>query len=149
MDLYIIALIQLVIWLIAERVNKMKDEIYTEDLVDFGSRERSIASNLLALPLPSGFCDDSVRLAMNKNSGFVFLVNSDYQCAMLNSVTGKLELWHSTPYNGYEGFLTDLLNEYTPDSLNSDDVEYLVQCAENEGVELPQTWKGAENENSK
>ena len=125
------------------------ENAYTEDLADFGSRERSLVGELLALPLPSGFYDDGVRLAFNRNSGYVFMVNSDCQCAMLNSATGKLELWHSTPYNGYEGFLADLLAEYTPDSLNADDVEYLVQCAENEGVELPSTWKGAENENQK
>src|SRR4030042_2283892 len=101
----------------------MKNEIYTENLADFGIRERSLAGKLLALPLPDGFYDDGVKLAFNRNSGFVFLVNADYQCAMLNSATGKLGLWHSTPYNGHEGFLADLLAEYTPDSLNADDVE--------------------------
>ncbi len=122
---------------------------YTENLADFGSRERYLASKLLSLPLPDEFCDDGVKLAFNRNSGFVFLVNSDYQCAMLNDATGNLELWHSTPYEGHEGFLTDLLDEYSPDSLNADDVEYLIQCADDEGVELPSNWKGAENENQK
>ena len=124
--------------------------VYTEkNLADFGSRERAIASKLLALPFPDGFYDDGVKLAFNRNSGFVFLVNSDYQCAMLNDATGNLELWHSTPYAGHEGFLVDLLDEYYPDSLNADDVEYLIQCAENEGVELPSNWKGIENDYQK
>lgn len=54
------------------------NEVYTENLADFGSRERSMAAELLAARLPDGFPDDGVKLAMNRNSGFVFLVNADY-----------------------------------------------------------------------
>lgn len=115
------------------------NEVYTEDLADFGSRERSMAAELLAQPLPDNFNDDGVKLAMNRNSGYVFLVNSDYQCAMMNGDT--LEVFHSTPYDGHEGFLTDLLEEYTPDDLHADDVEYLRQAADAENVDLPDTWK--------
>jgi len=117
----------------------MSNDVYTENLADFGSRERKMLAEILAHPLPEGFNDDEVRAAMNRNSGYVFLVNSDYQCAMMNGDT--LEIFHSTPYEGHEGFLTDLLKEYTPDDLNSDDVEYLRQAAENEGAELPTAWR--------
>lgn len=109
-------------------------ESYTENLEDFGKRERKIAGKLLLADLPKGFNNDGVKLAFNRDSGYVFLVNSDYQCAMFNG--DDLEIFHNTPYNGYEGFLVDLLNEYSPDELNSDDEEYLRQAAKSEGVDL-------------
>lgn len=116
------------------------ENVYTENLADFGSRERAMVGAILALPLPSGFCDSGVKLAFNRNSGFVFLVNEDYQCAMLNDNSGKLELFHSTPYNGKEGFLTDLLS-VAPSEYHEEDQEYIRQAADNEGVELPEAWK--------
>ena len=78
---------------------------------------------------------------MNKNSGYVFLVNEDYQCAMINCDTGELELFHSTPYEGHEGFLSDLVQEHSPEDLNSEDVDYIRSAAEAEGFTLPDNWK--------
>lgn len=118
-------------------------DFYTENMGEFGSRERKMAAELLSQPLPDNFSTDGVRVAFNKNSGFVFLVNDDYQCAMMNGDT--LEIFHSTPYHGHEGFLSDLLDEYSPDDLHADDVEYLRQAAEAEGVELPEAWKDTED----
>lgn len=116
----------------------MSNEAYTENLADFGSRERKEAARLLAEPLPETFNDDGVKLAFNRNSGYVFLVNSDYQCAMMNGP--DLCVFHTTPYEGHEGFIEDLLNEYTPDDLNSEDASYIRGAAEAEGVTLPETW---------
>jgi hypothetical protein len=118
----------------------MTNEVYTENLADFGARERKLLGEILLLPLPDNFDNAGVKAAMNKNSGYVFLVNEDYQCAMLNPETGNLELFHSTPYAGYEGFISDLLKEYSPDDLNEDDVEYIRDNAEIERVELPEAW---------
>ena len=115
------------------------NDVYTEDLADFGSRERAMAAELLAARLPDGFSDDGVKLAMNRNSGFVFLVNADYQCAMMNG--NSLEIFHSTPYDGIEGFLSDLIDENEPGDLHREDAEYLIQCADNEGIELTGEWK--------
>ena len=115
------------------------NDVYTEDLADFGSRERAMAAELLAARLPDGFSDDGVKLAMNRNSGFVFLVNADYQCAMMNG--NSLEIFHSTPYDGIEGFLSDLIDENEPGDLNREDAEYIIQCADNEGIELTGEWK--------
>jgi len=112
---------------------------YTENLADFGSRERHMAAELLAHTLPDNFSDSGVRIAFNMNSGCVFLVNDDYQVAMMNG--GSLEIFHSTPYEGHEGFLSDLLDEYSPDDLNSEDTDYLRQAAEAEGVTLPEAWQ--------
>ncbi len=115
--------------------------VYTENLADFGQRERALLAEILALPLPEQFSDDGVKAALNRNSGYVFLVNADYQCAMINAETGKLEIFHSTPYEGHEGFISDLLTEYAPKDLNDDDVEYIRDNAKNEGIELPENWK--------
>jgi hypothetical protein len=115
---------------------------YTENIGDFGSRERAMLCEILSKPLPDNFSDDEVRPAFNQNSGFVFLVNADYQCAMINDETGSLEIFHSTPYHGEEGFLSDLLQE-SPDEYNNEDERYIREQAENEGVELPATWMEA------
>lgn len=105
--------------------------VYTENLADFGYRERVLLADLLncwnANGLPDGFDCEQVRPAFNANSGHVFLVNADYQTAMLNGDT--LELWHFLPYSGQEGFLSDLLDECDPASLNSEDLEYLQTYA--------------------
>ena len=120
------------------------NETYTEDFGNFGARERKMVAELLGHPLPDNFSDVGVRVAMNNSSGYVFLVNSDYQCAMMNG--DELQIFHSTPYAGYEGFLTDLLDEYGPDDLHSDDVEYLRQAAAAEGVDLPEAWQETADE---
>jgi hypothetical protein len=104
---------------------------YTENFVDFRDRERVLLVEILNAwnnnGLPLNFWDDGVKPAFNANSGYVFLVNSEYQTAMMNG--DKLELWHSLPYSGQEGFIDDLL-EIDPETLNSEDVEYLQQYAE-------------------
>jgi hypothetical protein len=105
--------------------------VYTENLADFGYREikelNRIFTAWLDKGLPDGFELDQVRPAFNANSGNVFLVNADYQTAMLNGDT--LELWHFLPYSGQEGFLSDLLDECDPASLNAEDLEYLQTYA--------------------
>lgn len=123
----------------------MSNNTYTEDLADFGARERHMLAEILALPLPENFYDDGVKPAFNRNSGFVFLVNSDYQCAMLNDETGKLELFHSTPYNGDEGFLSDLLAK-APSEYHNEDQEYIRQQAKYEHADLPEAWQTEESE---
>lgn len=119
----------------------MTNDIYTENLADFGQRERSMLAEILALPLPDNFGDSQVRPAFNRNSGYVFLVNEDYQCAMINDETGDLEILHSTPYEGHEGFISDLLAEYAPDDLNIEDARYILENATAENVELPDIWQ--------
>jgi hypothetical protein len=59
---------------------------------------------------------------------------------MINDDTGKLELFHNTPYNGDEGFLIDLL-ERAPSEYHADDQEYIRQQAEYEHLDLPEAWQ--------
>lgn len=109
-------------------------DAYTENLADFGYRERVELEKILhawnEFGLPDNFWGYDVKPAFNRNSGYVFLVNSEYQTAMLNG--DKLELWHFLPYSGEEGFLADLL-AFNADELHPDDLEYLNQY-KTEGV---------------
>lgn len=118
---------------------------YTENLAEFGYREIKMLTELLNAwtdkGLPEGFYYNEVRPAMNKSSGNVFLVNSEYQVAMLNG--DSLELFHSLPYGGAEGFLSDLISEQEPENLNSDDVEYILNEAEAAHCDLPEKWLAA------
>lgn len=60
----------------------------------------------------------------NPNSGFVFLVDQDYNTLMFNESLGKLDLFLSTPDEGQEGFIEDLLKEYK--FMTEDDQEFVL-----------------------
>lgn len=111
---------------------------YTENLADFGMREieelRDILDAWLDSGLPDDFYDDGVRPALNRNSGYVFLTNSDYQVCM--AVDGKLESFYTLPYSGDEGLYEDLvdwLDETNLDDADSEDIEYIRDLAEARG----------------
>lgn len=101
------------------------DSITTTDFAQFGIRERRMAQELLNAwndsGLPDDFDDDEVTFMMNRDSGFVFLTNSEYQVAMMNG--DKLESFYTCPYCGHEGFKDEM--EHEPE--NSDCTEYLQQ----------------------
>jgi len=89
----------------------MSTEIVTADLSEFGLREISLAAELLKEVEKNGYPDDfqadGVKLAFNRNSGFVFLTNEDFD-AILMTDEGKLEKWHNCPQCGWEGFMDDM-----------------------------------------
>lgn len=84
-------------------------EITTTNLADFRFRERVELVRLLEAwniqGLPDDFYENEVIPMFNRNSGNVFLTNSEYQVAMMNG--DKLEMWHTCPNCGYEGFSED------------------------------------------
>ncbi len=84
--------------------------ITTTNLSDFGSRERNMLIELLQAwrdeGLPEDFYEEDVQAMMNKNSGYVFLTNSDFQVAMMNG--DKLETFYTCSYCGSEGFKEDI-----------------------------------------
>jgi hypothetical protein len=98
----------------------------TTNFADFGNRERYMAEELLRASREQGFPEDfeqdEVQIMMNRNSGNVFFTNSDYQVAMMNG--DDLEIFHTLPYGGEEGFACDLRDLR---DLHEEDVEYLVQ----------------------
>ena len=109
---------------------------YTENLSDFGYRERNEFIKILQIwqnnGLPENFYDAGVRIAMNSSSGYVFLTNDDYQCVMCNGE--ELEMWYTLPESGYEGFLGDLIGDW--ESLSDEDKEALWHLAQSDGYEI-------------
>lgn len=99
-------------------------DMYTENLGDFGSRELAMAGQLLvalSIDAPDGFAVSGVRVAMNRSSGYVFLVNEDYDVAMMNG--NRLEMFYTSPYEGLEGFADELLEQY--DDMHPEDQEWM------------------------
>lgn len=124
----------------------MRQDTYTENLADFGARERKMAGKLLLAGLPEAFDEEGVKLAFNRNSGNVFLVNDSCQVAMMNG--DDIELFYSTPYSGIEGFAADLLAENEPSELNIDDARYIIEAAGYSNVDLPANWQAFKDTDS-
>jgi hypothetical protein len=86
-----------------------KQETTTDNFADFGYRERQMLLDILQYwqknGLPEDFDTNEVKPEFNRHSGYVFLVNSEYQVAMMNG--DKLEIWHNCPNCGLEGFAED------------------------------------------
>lgn len=82
----------------------------TRDLMDFGIRELRLAARLLSLLKTAQ--DRTMRLGetvtpeFNPDSGYVFLIDSNFNVAMVNGDT--LEDWLMCPQCGVEGFASDL-----------------------------------------
>lgn len=113
----------------------MKEQkITTTDLSDFGYRGlEKLDELLLAMRtqgLPSDFNDDEVVPMFNLKSGNVFLTNSDYQVAMLDS-NGELKSFYWLSYYGSEGFLDELLEMYDNEEILEEDFEELADICEN------------------
>ena len=112
------------------------NDFYTEDLSKFGYRERVELEKILHAwnesGLPADFWDSEVKPAFNMNSGYVFLINSEYQTCMLRG--DSLEVWHNLPYSGEEGFILDLMEDLDASSLHPDDVEYIQQYNPHFGI---------------
>jgi hypothetical protein len=101
------------------------------------SRELNLMQELLQIynqnnltPLAHKYFGGIERVGFNPNSGCVWLEDDDNNCLMING--DKLDLHIYTPYNGIEGFLDDILNEYDLDALHREDKEYLLSLKENQ-----------------
>jgi hypothetical protein len=114
----------------------MTQKTYTEDLGDFGYIELDVAADLLKAwsrhGLPKDFTDSGVKLAMNLNSGYVFLTNDEYQVAMrtINRESGETYLYsyYSSPYEGREGSLEDLQEQFK--DMHPEDKKWFKQLKE-------------------
>lgn len=82
----------------------------TQNLADFGKIERDEAAELLSA-LGSHrddtrfFGDRGVAVEFNPMSGYVFLVDEDFNVAMMND--NRLEDFHTCPNCGGEGVASD------------------------------------------
>lgn len=95
----------------------------TQDLGSFGSIELEEAGILLTEYAKDRnvIPGDEVRVEFNPNSGNVFLVDEEFNVAMMNEDT--LEKWYNCPYCGHEGFLEDM--EHKPE--DDDCTEYMEE----------------------
>ena len=114
----------------------MANDVYTENLGDFRLMEFDEAIELLEAAKkgwPSDFYTEGVRLAFNRNSGNVFFTNDDYQVCMGSD---ELYSYYITPYDGYEGFLEELIDWYNenPDDWHEEDVEYLRDLCSDDDI---------------
>ena len=114
----------------------MSNDVYTEDLADFGYREQDIAKDIFEAwkknGLPEDFENDGVKIAFNRNSGYVFLTNSEYQVAMLEEdKENNLSLYsfYTSPHDGVEGCFEDILDQF--EDLHPDDQEWFESIASN------------------
>lgn len=83
----------------------MKD-ITTTNLAEFGFREWKLVEELIIAKrdfgFPSDFSLDGVTIMFNKNSGYVFFTNDEYQVALENG--GRLSMYYYCANCGHEGF---------------------------------------------
>lgn len=125
----------------------MSNTFYTENLSEIlgFAREREMVRDILNAwgnhGLPIDFDNDGVKIGFNKQSGNVFLVNSEYQCCMVNG--DKLESFYYSPYQGIEGFFDEQVREYP--CMHHEDQEWLRDIAKNLG-RLDELREQAESE---
>jgi hypothetical protein len=113
----------------------------TTNLAEFGNRELKIAAKLLTAYADGNFecpyfMNDGVQVMMNTNSGNVFLTNDDCQVLMMNG--NILQGYYSSPYEGHEGFIDELIDMWDED-WHAEDTEWLYILAKDFGIknELP------------
>ena len=86
------------------------DKIVVTDLSLFGHRELNMANELLTAMceqgVPKDFEYDEIQLMFNTHSGYVFLINSNWECAMMRN--GNLESFYSCGLCGAEGFRDEI-----------------------------------------
>ena len=114
----------------------MNDPILA-NLENFGVREIEEAADLMQAyacgKIPKWFYDDGVTIEFDPIIGNVFLTNSEYQCLMFDD-NGELKGWHWLGYYGYEGFISDLWEEFLCGDIKEEDWEELADCLELEGM---------------
>jgi len=100
-------------------------------LIKFGYRECGILGEMLVAwsdqklsSLAKKYFGPLTDFGFNRNSGNVYLVDEDYNVVMFNDSIKKLDLFLSTPYEGQEGFIEDLLIDYK--TLNEEDQDFVM-----------------------
>ena len=112
--------------------------VTTSDLADFGMREIGMAADLLnawcEYGLPDDFENDKVTVMLNRHSGNVFLTNAECHVAVLGATpdANRLVSFYSSPYEGHEGTLAQLIEMFDPDTWNGEDIEWFEAVYEND-----------------
>lgn len=113
----------------------------TYDLSEFSYCELSEAAKLLTAYTEhndTGHCLDrfgsEVKLALNKNSGFVWLEDEEYSCLMLDD-NDQLYQFYFLDYAGTEGSAEELYEKFEDGDIDPEDYEQLADILEDEGME--------------
>jgi hypothetical protein len=98
----------------------------TQDLSKLGYREIGQLADILKLysenPNDCGL-SYGVKWEYNPDSDNLFLVDDDFNVAMVNDDTGKLERWHTCGNCGLEGFRTNI-------KFHEKDSDLICQCGD-------------------
>ena len=113
----------------------------TTNISEFGTSEILEASEIL-MAYAKGqyehpYFYGEAQLMMNKNSGFVFLVDDGGEGGNVLMLNGEeLEGFYTSPHLGLEGFFSELLVGYKRGDMNQEDAEWFEQLAKDLGEEL-------------
>lgn len=107
-------------------------------LVSYNKIIRNIIAAEILEALSNGDCPDEfyredMEIKFNSRSGCVYLVNCDYQVAMMND--GKLEMFYTLGYSGDEGFVDDLKELYDNGDICDEDLEELYDIFDRNSVD--------------
>ena len=92
----------------------MDDETVTKDLARFGSRELRMAAELLTAyrtdaDQTEALTGDGLAVWMNRESGYVFLCDEDYNTAMMSG--DRLVDFLTCGYCGHEGVRSEVADD--------------------------------------
>lgn len=119
----------------------MTNTITTTNIADFSTSEILRASEILKAYAMKDwhhpYFYGEPQLMKNNYSGFVFLVDDGGEGGSVLMMNGnKLEGFYSSPYEGLEGFFSDLLEDYKGDNMHREDMEWFEQLAQDLGEEI-------------
>ena len=113
----------------------------TYDLSDFGYCELKEAAKLLTAYIEhedtGHYLDrlgNGVKIGMNRNSGYVWLEDEDFNILMLND-NDQLQQFYFLGYAGTEGSAADLWEKFEDGEIDPEDYEQLADILEDEGME--------------
>lgn len=101
---------------------------------NLGYRELNMVRNLLNAwlddGLPDDFNDEFEDIIVDFDFNKAYLANADGQVAMLNG--DKIESYYTTPNQGVEGFLEDLIKSVESGEIDDyDDMKYVLELCDN------------------
>ncbi|WP_185145019.1 hypothetical protein, partial [Apibacter muscae] len=77
------------------------------------------------------FIKQEVTIMFNHCSGMLFLTNADYQVLMVYN--GNLELFHTTPHKGIEGFKEELKAMIANQQItHPEDIDFILSLEQEE-----------------
>jgi hypothetical protein len=113
---------------------KFQESYYENDLSHLGNKELKDLAKLLTFWSENKITHNAhnnmgkiEKFGFNGNSGYVFLIDDNYNTFMDNG--SHLDIWLSCPYGGDEGFPEEF-NGNHEDDYNQDDVDYLKNFGE-------------------